>query len=190
MCRGVCEQAYLRPRPEVARAPVEESTGTEVGRGSGLRVRSPACTRHGTESEGESTGVDGSRTHQGRLCGTPQTVLKTAEPTGTQPPPRTAIAYPLLSDWSKLTMGDIARSSVCHHLLAGRATGRQIGLFNDPAGVRSPSAPGGCAVVGSWAPGCSLGSCHHRRGSLEVPNTRHSRRCRRIPPRPISPHGA
>ena len=33
------------------------------------------------------TGVDGSRTHQGRLYGTPQTVLKTAEPTGTQPPP-------------------------------------------------------------------------------------------------------
>jgi hypothetical protein len=36
-------------------------------------------------------GVDGSRTHQGRLCSTPQTVLKTAEPTGTQPPPRRRI---------------------------------------------------------------------------------------------------
>jgi hypothetical protein len=32
-------------------------------------------------------GADGSRTHQGLLCATPQTVLKTAEPTGTQPPP-------------------------------------------------------------------------------------------------------
>ena len=33
-------------------------------------------------------GADGSRTHQGRLCATPHTVLKTGEPTGTQPPPR------------------------------------------------------------------------------------------------------
>ena len=32
-------------------------------------------------------GVDGSRTHQGRFCTAPHTVLKTGEPTGTQPPP-------------------------------------------------------------------------------------------------------
>ena len=38
---------------------------------------------------GPEAGVDGSRTHQGRLCSTPQTVLKTAEPTGTLPLPNT-----------------------------------------------------------------------------------------------------
>ena len=32
-------------------------------------------------------GVDGSRTHQGLFCTTPQTVLKTARDTGREPPP-------------------------------------------------------------------------------------------------------
>ena len=50
---------------------------------------------------GRRTGVDGSRTHRGRFCSTPQTVLKTAEPTGTQPPPRAVVGYSLLRDWSR-----------------------------------------------------------------------------------------
>ena len=100
-CRGVCETGICGRGSEVAGLPVKQSTGTEVGRGSRLRVHSPACRKRRTDSEGKPTGVDGSRTHQGRLCGTPQTVLKTAEPTGTQPPPRTAVAYPLLPDWSR-----------------------------------------------------------------------------------------
>lgn len=35
----------------------------------------------------EKAGVDGSRTHRGHFSSAPQTVLKTAEPTGTLPPP-------------------------------------------------------------------------------------------------------
>src|SRR3989304_3768517 len=43
-------------------------------------------------SPGAVAGVDGSRTHRGPLSGPPP-VLKTGEPTGTQPPPREAQGY-------------------------------------------------------------------------------------------------
>jgi hypothetical protein len=58
------------------------------------------------------TGVDGSRTHQGRFCSTPRTVLKTAEPTGTQPPPDMVIGYRLFTDWSNAALPLCAQPGV------------------------------------------------------------------------------
>jgi hypothetical protein len=56
------------------------------GTGQGEDAKSTALRRSGL-GVWLKAGVDGSRTHQGLFCTTPQTVLKTARGTGRDPPP-------------------------------------------------------------------------------------------------------
>jgi hypothetical protein len=160
-------------------------------------TRGTVLLMHWNGQKGVSTGVDGSRTHQGRLCSTPQTVLKTAEPTGTQPPPRTAIGYSLLPDWSRRSSTTKTQGHEAHTMnrcmlpsclpwyLYGLVVHLRWLTITNPH-----ASPGAHASTRSWAPGCSPGWCRRRPGSLGGPNTKHSKRCKHRWPRPADPRSA